>query len=70
MPKSKIYEVTDIEALKAFNAKTVVRYDPVFDNALILRLLRDFETVPGVKRLAQAEAAPETQTQTETESQD
>lgn len=51
MSKSKFYEVTDIDALTAFNPKAV-KMVPQFDNALILRLLRDFDVVPGVKRTA------------------
>ncbi len=50
MPKSKFYKITDIDALAEFNEKAVT-YEPVVDNALVLRMLRDFSHVPGVERI-------------------
>ena len=51
---SKFYRVTDIEALMSFNDKTV-KMVPEVNNALVLRLLRDFTHVPGVERIEQVE---------------
>lgn len=52
MPRqSKFYTVSDIDALREFNPKTV-KMVPEFDNALILKLLQCFDDVPGVERIA------------------
>ena len=52
MSKPKFYKVTDIDALREFNPKSVAMV-PQLDNALILRMLRDFTHVPGVERIAE-----------------
>lgn len=59
---SKFYKVKDIDALRTFNKKAV-HMGPVIDNALVLRLLRDFDEVPGVERLGQQETETETAAQ-------
>lgn len=54
MAKSKVYKITDIDALQDFN-ENAVTMEPVINNALVLRMLRDFAHVPGVERIAAAE---------------
>lgn len=54
MAKSKFFEITDIEALQTFSKKAVTM-TPKFNNGLILRLLRDCDVVPGVKRIGSNE---------------
>lgn len=54
MPSSKFYEITDINALQQFSKKAVTLV-PKVNNGLILRLLRDCDVVPGVKRIGSSE---------------
>ena len=54
MPRSKFYEVTDLDALQQFSKKAVTLV-PRYNNGLILRLLRDCDVVPGVKRIGSNE---------------
>lgn len=54
---SKYYNITDIEALMTFNNKAV-QMEPVINHSVVMGLLRLFDEVPGVERIADVE--PET----------